>query len=506
MRETSEPVFLGLNTESIIQSPPKNRVSANQLRTLSPPARGAFLGHLFAPVDIASVVFFRIAIGTIMVWEVWRHFSRGWIQSDYIGPVYHFSYYGFGWVQPWPGNGMYVHFFALGVLAACIALGFCYRASIVLFFVGYTYVFLQDQALYMNHFYLIALISFLLIFIPAHRSFSVDALWRPRIHSETVPVWTLWLLMAQMAFVYFYGGLAKLNGDRLRGEPMRTFLRSNTDFPVIGSLFTDERMVYLFSYGGLLFDLLIVPFLLWRRTRLIAFAFAVAFHVTNSHLFSIGIFPWLAIAATTLFFSPSWPRRLVDFPRNLRRWSLRRPAARHDHEEQEMREEDASAVPTRLKARQWIVVSLLGVLLAVQLLVPLRHFLYPGNAGWTYEGHRFSWRMMLRAAGPGVALFHVTDRESGRSWDLDPKSYLTTRQMMHLVDRPDMVLQFSHKIAEDMRAKGRDEVEVRATVLSSLHGRDHQNLVDPTVDLAKQPRTLAPASWIVPLEEPLPPS
>src|SRR5918997_832685 len=129
--------------------------------------------------------------------------------------------------------------------------------------------------------------------------------------------------MAQMGIVYFYGGLAKLNGDWLAGEPMRTFLRSNTDFPVIGSLFTDERMVYLFSYGGLLLDLLVVPFLLWRRTRLVAFAFAVAFHFTNSHLFNIGIFPWLAIAATTLFFSPSWPRRFVAFLRGLRR-NLRR--------------------------------------------------------------------------------------------------------------------------------------------------------------------------------------
>jgi vitamin K-dependent gamma-carboxylase len=467
-------------------------------------ARGAFLGHLFAPVDIASVVFFRIAFGAIMVWEVWRYFSHGWIQRDYIDPIYHFSYYGFEWVQPWSGNGMYLHFLALGVLAACIIIGLWYRVSTVLFFLGYTYVFLLDQALYMNHFYLIALISFLLIFTPAHRSFSVDALWRPQIRSETVPAWTLWMLAAQMGIVYFYGGLAKLNGDWLRGEPMRSFLGSNTDFPIIGRLFTEGWMVYLFSYGGLLFDLLIVPFLLWRRTRLVAFAFAIAFHLTNAQLFNIGIFPWFAIAASTLYFAPSWPRRFVAFLRNFR-WSPRWTAVQLDHEEQEMREEDAPAAPTPLKARHWVIISLLGVFFAVQLLVPLRHFLYPGDASWTYEGHRFAWRMMLRDAAPGVALFHVTDRKSDRRWDVDPRSYLTTRQMMQLVNNPDMNLQFSHMIAEERRAKGHEEIEIRATVLSSLHKRDYQNLIDPTVDLAKQPRTLATASWIVPLEEPLPP-
>ncbi len=198
------------------------------------------MARLFAPVDIASLVFFRIAFGTIMAVEVLRYFYHGWIRRYYIDPTYHFSYYGFEWVQPWPGIGMYLHFIALGALAICIAYGFWYRVSTVLFFLGFTYVFLLDQANYLNHFYLIVLISFLMIFIPAHRSFSVDALERPQLRSETAPAWALWVLMAQMAIVYFYGGLAKLNDDWLRGEPIRTWLASRMDFPVIGPLFAEE--------------------------------------------------------------------------------------------------------------------------------------------------------------------------------------------------------------------------------------------------------------------------
>jgi Vitamin K-dependent gamma-carboxylase, lumenal domain/HTTM domain len=261
-------------------------------------------------------------------------------------------------------------------------------------------------------------------------------------------------------------------------------------------------MVYFFSYGGLLFDLLIVPFMLWRRTRLVAFGIALAFHLTNSQLFNIGIFPWFAIVATTLFFSPSWPRRFVGSLRGL--WqSPWQPALERGDEEQETREEAASGVPTRLRRRQWIAVSLSGIFFAVQLLVPLRHFLYQGNVSWTQEGHRFAWHMMLRST-KGEAIFYATDPVSGRSWTIAPKDYLSARQAVHVVLFPDMALQFSHAIAKSLRAQGYEQIEVRATVVASLNGREPQHLIDPTVDLAKQPRTLAPASWIVPLEEPLP--
>ena len=67
-------------------------------------------------------------------------------------------------------------------------------------------------------------------------------------------------------------------------------------------------MVYFYSYGGLLLDLLAVPLLLWRRTRLLTFVALILFHINNAYMFSIGIFPWLMIAATTIYFDPAWPK------------------------------------------------------------------------------------------------------------------------------------------------------------------------------------------------------
>ncbi len=74
--------------------------------------------RLFAPVDIASIVVFRVLFGAIMLWEVYRYAEGGRIARYYIEPVFHFKYYGFGWAAPWPELGMYLHFGALGLLGA----------------------------------------------------------------------------------------------------------------------------------------------------------------------------------------------------------------------------------------------------------------------------------------------------------------------------------------------------------------------------------------------------
>ena len=265
----------------------------------------------FAPVDVASIVFFRIAFGLLMAWHVWAFFTSHRIAVYWFEPHFLFKYYGFSWVQPWPGNGLYVHCVVLGIFALFLAAGFVYRFSAALFFLGYLYFFLLDEGRYQNHQYLICLFGFLLIFIPAHRAFSVDAKIRPKLRTQTAPAWALWLLRVQMGVVYFYGGIAKMNLDWFRGEPMRWLMAQHRDFLIIGRFFTQEWAVYLMSYSSLLFDLCIVPCLLWRRTRLAAFIAAVLFHLINARFFAIDIFPWLAIAATSLFLSPDWPRRVV---------------------------------------------------------------------------------------------------------------------------------------------------------------------------------------------------
>lgn len=442
--------------------------------------------RLRAPVDAASLAAFRILFGLVMAWESWRYFHHDWVRWLYVEPTFHFTYYGFGWVRPWPGDGMYWHWAALGVLGACIAAGFCYRAAAVLFFVGFTHVFLIDQANYLNHFYLVCLLAFLLCWVPAHRTWSVDAWLRPRLRSPTVPAWSLHLLRFQVGIVYVYGGVAKLNADWLRGEPLRSWIANDTHLPVIGPWLTEEWMVYLLAYGGLLLDLLVVPLLLWRRTRLAAVALLVVFHLLNAALFSIGIFPWLMLGATALFFEPGWPRRLLRL--------LRLPGGRQPPVLPEP--------PPRRPLAAGLVAAVLGCHVALQVLVPLRHFLYPGDPSWNEEGHRFAWHMKLRSKRV-EAWFRATARhrdEPNRviGGSIDPDDYLSPRQVRKMRSRPDMILQFCHHVADDLRARGYLDVRVHARVIASLNGHPPRPLVDERVDLAAQPRTLGHVEWVMP--------
>ena len=465
-------------------------VKANALRRLCT--------ALFNPVDISFLVAFRIIFGGIILWEVYRYFTHGWITRYFVEPALTFTYYGFSWVKPWPGNGMYIHFVVLGLAAACVMVGFLYRLAAPILFLAFTYFFLLDQTRYLNHFYLVCLISFLMCFLPAERAFSVDALLRRKIRSDVVPAWTLWLLRAQVGIPYFYGGIAKLNSDWIHGgEPMRIWLSPLTKIPAFGHIFASEFVVYSFVIGGLLLDLLVVPLILWRRTRLFAFAAAVIFNLINAVIFEIGIFPWLMLGALLIFFPPDLVRR---FARAFMSSGEEFPRA----EKVPVRSEtiaEVSSCPS-LSPRQKLVAGLLAAYLAVQLILPFRHFLYPGNVSWTEEGHNFAWHMKLRTKG-GEAVFTVTHPQSGQTWTIKPQDHLEPHQVTKMTTKPDLVLLFGHYLAEQKRREGYENVEVRARVMVSLNGRERQLLIDPNVDLTKEQVSLLPQRWIVPLTTPL---
>ena len=451
---------------------------------------------LFNPVDISFLVGFRIVFGGIMLWEVYRYSTHGWISRYYIEPALTFTYYGFSWVKPWPGRGMYIHFFVIGLAAACVMAGFLYRIAAPVLFLAFTYIFLLEQTRYLNHFYLVCLISFFMCFLPAERAFSVDSLLRRKIGSDVAPSWTLWLLRAQVGIPYFYGGIAKLNSDWIHGgEPMRSWLRPLTRIPPIGPIFGADWVVYSFVIGGLLLDLLVVPLLLWRRTRLFAFVAAVVFNLINAVIFDIGIFPWLMLGALLIFFPPDLLRRFAR--------AFMSPGELYDADPpiKPNTIPEGSSCPSLSTSQKW-VAGFLAVYLAVQLLFPLRHYVYPGNVSWTEEGHNFAWHMKLRTKS-GEAVFTVTHPRTGQTWTIKPEDYLKSHQMVKMTTKPDLLLQFAHYLAEEKRREGYDDVEVRARAMVSLNGRERQLLIDPNVDLAKEHVSLLPVLWIVPLTTPL---
>jgi len=420
-------------------------------------------------VDAASLAVFRIAFGLLMFVESVVYLKKGWVRELYVAPEFHFTFPGFDWVRPWPGDGMVVAFVVMAAASLMVALGLFYRVAALVLCLVLTHVFLIEAAEYLNHLYLICLIAFLMVFAPAHRIWSLDAMRMPEPRVRTIPQAWIWLLRAQVGIPYFYGGIAKLNGDWLRGEPMRMWLARRVDFPWVGKWFTEEWVVYFFSYGGLVLDLAFVPMLLWRRTRLAAYGLVICFNGINAWLFDIGIFPWMMMAASLVFFPPDWPRfgkRAAPAP---------------------------SGSPTLLPRPVWIGMA---AWLAVQLLLPFRHWAYPGDVAWTEEGHMFSWRMKLRDKQAQEMTFRVRDPESGHEWGIEPGDFLTERQKVRMAGQPDMIHQFALHLAEEYRREYGSEVEVRVDAIVSLNGGKPAPLIDPTIDLAAQPRDLRCKPWI----------
>lgn len=439
---------------------------------------------LFAPADIASLVFVRVAFGAILIAHVLELFGSGAIDVVYGPSRFHFHYLGFQWVSPWPGDGMAWHFAALGLLAGGILCGLFYRVSATAFCLGFAYVFLIDRTAYYNHYYLIILLSAILAVVPAHRSVSFDVLRRPALYSPVVPAWTVWLLRFQIGIVYVYSGVAKLESDWLfHQQPVRLILGRETNTPLLGPLLGDESIIALFTYGGIAFDLLIVPLLLWRRTRELAFVSAVGFHVINAMLFDIGILPWLMIAMTTIFLDPGWPRHI--------RQRLFRTAKRP--------ETLPSAELTGSTHRKSVMI-LLGVYVLIQLLIPIRHRLYPGQPNWTEEGQNFSWRLMHRFKAASDVVFVATSAKSGQSWHIVPAEELSEKQLIRMSGHPDLILEFSHFLADQLRAAGYTDIQIRALTSVALNGRPPQSLIDPQVNLAAQSRSYGHQPWILPLD------
>jgi hypothetical protein len=455
--------------------------------TATSAAARPFLG---APVDIASLAVFRVLFGALMLASAVRFWARGWIEEIYVQPAFHFHYYGFSWVRPWPGWGMYAHFAIMAIAALLVALGLWYRLAAIVFFITFSYVELCEKATYLNHYYFISVVSLLMIFMPLHGAASLDASRDPGVRSRAAPAWALWALRLQIGLVYLFAGLAKLNGDwLLRAQPLGIWLAARRDLPLLGPLLADPWVAYAMSYAGAAFDLSAFFLLLWPRARPFAYTAVVAFHALTGLLFPIGMFPWIMIAAALVFFPPGWPRRALG--PLLRRWpSLLGPPP-----------DPGAASPAQRLGR--LGLAALGAHFIIQIALPLRHFLYPGDAGWTDEGFRFAWRVML-VEKTGMVEYRVRDPATGRVWGVDPAARLTPLQTKMMGQSPDMILEYAHHLAGEFAARGIRDVEVFADAYAAINGRPSQRLVDPGVDLARERDSLRPARWILPREHAAP--
>ncbi len=354
--------------------------------------------YLTCTSDAVTLAFFRLAFGLMMFFSLIRFALNGWIEKIYITPNFHFTYFGFSWVKP---LGMYTYllFILCSIAALCVALGFKYKLSILTFFLSFTYIELIDKTTYLNHYYFISLISFVMVFLPANCFFSIDSVKNPKMFIEKIPRWNIDIIKLLLAIVYIYAGLAKLNSDWLiEAMPLKIWLPSKTDLPIIGALFDKTWVHYAFSWTGMIYDLIIVFLLINKRTRLFGFVIVVIFHVLTRVLFPIGVFPFVMIISTMIFFESK-------FHLNILKWIAKKLQLTKINFENGKEKIQSFDILNQLK-----LISL-GSFVIFQILFPFRYLCYPGELFWTEEGFRFSWRVMLMEKA-GYIEFTVKDSKT----------------------------------------------------------------------------------------------
>ncbi len=433
----------------------------------------------------ASLAVFRFLFGLILLISIIRFWYKGWIEKLYLEPAFHFHYTGFEFINV-PGRWTYLAFIICGLSALMFSLGWKYRWAIVVFFLSFTYIELLDKTTYLNHYYFVSVMSFLLIFLPAHCTFSVDAIRNEKLRAEYIPSWSVDVLKLMLAIVYLYAGLAKLNYDWLvHAMPLSIWLPTKFEVPFLGSLMHEKWMHYLFSWGGAVYDLFIVFFLMLPRTRKWAFAAVVLFHLMTRILFPIGMFPYIMIISTMIFFSPEFHEKVVMFFSKI-------------SQKGKSFFKNGQSLKPQYQVR-WAPM-ILGCMIGFQILFPLRGLAYSDNIYWTEQGYRYSWRVMLMEK-TGYANFKIVNGQTKKRFYVQNDDFLTILQQKQMSTQPDFILEYAKYLGKHFESQGHEFVEVYVESFVALNGRKSQSYLDTEVDLMQVTYKELCQSHLIPMNE-----
>ena len=300
-----------------------------------------------------------------------------------------------------------------------------------------------------------------MVLMPANRYASVDVKLNPSLKRISMPAWCKWVFVIQLFILYTYATIAKLYPDWLDTTFIRILMEGKADYPIIGGLLQKEWLHYFLAYGGIMFDGLIIPALLFKPTRKFAFFISIFFHLFNSIVLQVGIFPYLAIAFSLFFFEPKTIRNIFL-------------------KKKELYSTNEVIIPKYSN----VFITVFITYFLVHIALPLRHHYFEDDVLWTEEGHRLSWRMMLRAKS-GTASYRVIDEATNKQIPIKLSDYLTKKQQRGASTKPDIIWQFAQHLKQDFAKKGKSvKVYVRAYV--RVNGRQPKPLIDPKVDLANE--------------------
>lgn len=415
---------------------------------------------LFQPIDNAPIVIFRMLFGLLIAIECYGSIGTGWVRRVLVEPTFTFTMPGFEWLQPLPGDGMYYYFAVMGSMGVLICLGYYYRFAMLTFAVMWSGVYFMQTTSYNNHYYLLMIISYVMFLLPAHTYASLDVIRKPSIKTLTMPRWVSLTMILHMAIVYFFATKAKFYPDWLDGTFTRILFTGRAYLEIFGDLFKQPWFHLFIAYSGIAFDGLVVPMLLWKPTRIFAFIASLFFHIFNSITLRIGIFPYFALSFGLFFFEPAKLKKLFLW---------KKPFS------------DVQSMPLDFRYKNILIYVLIPYFI-LQIALPLRHHFIEGNVFWTEEGHKHSWRMMLRSRS-GTIKFMVENKATGEREKYDLVSKVSKKQIKNVSNKPHSIWQMAQRIKKEYTAEGID-VAVYAECRVSLNGRKSKPFIDSEIDLS----------------------
>ena len=408
-----------------------------------------------------GLAIFRICFGLLLLLDLCRITKIELLASYYPRGIVFPYEFSLPLVPEYYSNLVLV---GIGISLICITLGVYFRIASFIFFLLFSYFTFLDQVLYNNHLYLVCLMAFLFVFIPADSVLSIKS----RKPSQSVPIWCYQLLLFQIVLVYFFGGLSKLNPYWLNFQPVEVMLTNKAEITSFQCL-KNDLFKYFITYGGIIFDLSIGITLLFKKTRLSSIIVAIVFNLLNAFLFEdIYIFPFLMISALILFVDQ---QKLYEFLGKVKLVS--------DHNSSSF-ETVYSLNDTKMSNSKMFFIFFYMLL---QLALPLRHYFIPGYVDWTGDGQRFAWRMKIQSRTINEVSFELYDLGKKTFYEIKPEKHLYPDEITQMVNSPKMIVQFAKYLEKVALHNGIKDCKILSKVNVTFNNSEPLYIFDPDLDL-----------------------
>ncbi|XP_001655674.2 vitamin K-dependent gamma-carboxylase [Aedes aegypti] len=454
-----------------------------------------FMTLMYRPTDAAALGVARILFGLMMLIDIPEERGGGDLDFRWGDPS-GCKFPLITGMEPMSYPRMGIVYLVMWLGALGVMLGYRFRLSGLMFVISYWYVFLLDKSAWNNHSYLYGLLGTIFMFTDAQKCFSLDACRNNDPQSKTVPFWNYFILKYQFFILYFLAGLKKMCPEWLSGYAMTNLSYHWVFLPfrlLMGPELTDLLIIHWF---GCIFDTSVVFFLVYAPTRKIATLFACAFHLMNSRLFHIGMFPWVCLTQLPLYYSVSWPR-LVWKKLSIKSRDSDAPVPKKvpNH----VKQQTVSALSCRRRLAMTVMLSYCGL----QLFLPYSHIITKGYNNWTNGLYGYSWDMMVHAWDTVLTSIKVVDNHQNHSLYLLPYAFVDNDRW---TKHADMAYQFAHCIDRNIRAEYQEDrrpitnFSIYFDIWCSMNGRFLQRIFNPEVDiLAARWSPFKPVDWLLPL-------